>query len=122
MTKKIEGETLGSTSGNGGSQKRRCVKAKGGSVNLVLGKEVHLNEVVGMAVCILVGKIHGHRSGDKSLHNRVDGLWGNLLGYPPKTFLLACGWSTFVFHSEEDATKILVGSWSWDNSPLFIKH
>eukprot|EP01018_Ginkgo_biloba_P023075 Gb_32325 [translate_table: standard] len=84
------------------SNGKRCVKQKRNQVNLVLGDDIEMHQVVGLLSQALIGRFHGHSTGVQSLKIWFKEKWEPLCGYSPVFYLLARGllldfWSLEVF-------------------------
>jgi hypothetical protein len=90
-------------------------------VNLVLGDDVWMHEVIDMASKALVGLFLGRRMGKPLLKTWLPDSWEPVLGYMPKFYVLVGRCMGFILHLEEDVKKIMDTCWQWDSSMMFIK-
>ena len=78
---------------------------------LVVGEDVHLNDIVLTNDCTLVGRFSGRRTNEMRVNSWVRCTWMESVKAVPLVFLFPQGWLDFKFQHSSDATKILVGLW-----------
>jgi hypothetical protein len=78
-------------------------------VNLVLGNDVKMHQVVCLSTQALVGRFHGRSICEKSLNEKLQVKWEPYTGHVPVFYLLTKGWMDFLFRTATDADKILNG-------------
>lgn len=97
-----------------------CVKNIG-EVSLVLGVDIWMPEVMGLAEMVLIGLARGHRFHPKSLKYWLWNTWSKALKYTPSIKTLSWGWFYFKFRLETNAYWVLRKNWSIDSTPIVIK-
>jgi len=88
---------------------------------MALGDDLGLEEAANLAMNALVGWFSYHRRCTTPLYNWIKTHWLPILGYVPEVFYLPRGWFGFIFHSPEDAAKILEGLWPSDGGGIMLK-
>jgi hypothetical protein len=84
----------------------RCIKERRGSVKMVVGDDIHLNDVPQLMGKTLVGIFNGKSMGEKALTGWMINQWKPLIGYAPKVHILSRNWISFIFLSAEDCEEI----------------
>jgi hypothetical protein len=68
------------------------VKQKSNQVNLVLGDDVKMHQVVSLSTQALVGRFHGRSICEKYLKKWLQVKWEPYIGNVPVFYLLTKGW------------------------------
>jgi hypothetical protein len=100
---------------------KKCIKKREGPINLTLGDDIKLNEIVTMQNTTLVGRFASKRASPDSLKAWTATTFATFLGYAPSSLVLAKGWLAWTFRSEQDASAILSGRWCYGTQALFLK-
>jgi hypothetical protein len=99
----------------------KCIKEKRGFVQMVVGVDIPVSEVVKLTGKTLVGRFNGKQAGEVALSRWMDQFWKPVLGYIPEAHALARGWNSFLLWSEDDYNKLLQKNWNWGPSDLVLK-
>jgi hypothetical protein len=92
----------------------KCIKEKGGKVELVVGRDIAMGEISGYFGKTLVGRFNGKFAGVQALQGWMEKSWKSLLDYLPETFVLARGWNGFILKSHKDCEALLKKTGSGD--------
>jgi hypothetical protein len=102
-------------------RKRKGPSSKGKVGNLLLGREVGMNNVVQMVNQTLVGRASGRFFAHKTIVSWAESAWKEDLGYTPEVIELSRNWFAFKFNRSEDTNWVLGRNWSINSSPLLLK-
>lgn len=69
---------------------------KTGYINLVLGEDMQLSQVVSQFQMVLIEHFHGHHLGGKAMRESIEALLVPFLGYSPSFYILSSGWLPLV--------------------------
>ena len=98
------------------------MKARYGSPELIVGKDITLEQIPDFLAQALVGRFCGKIVTKASLQQWIALNWSNLLGYEPTFYSLPRGWFLIKLQSMEDNCKLLKHNWNWGPSGLILKN
>ena len=99
----------------------KVVSKKNSCIDLVIGEDIHSNEIIMTYETTLVGIFIGRRVNDAGLKRWVSEVWKVFVDSIPEYFLLLPEWIAFGFRIVKDASTIVAGNWRWDSTTLFLK-
>jgi hypothetical protein len=103
------------------NRRKKCWKTREDKPSCILGRDITLDRVLGLAEKALVGKFFYARMNMRQLTEWMFSYWKPLLGYCPRFSLLANHWLLFHFLSESDLLRILGSPWLFRKGVLMLK-
>jgi hypothetical protein len=103
------------------NRRKKCWKTRVDKPSCILGRDIALDRVLGLAEKALVGKFFYARMSMRQLTEWMLSYWKPILGYCPRFSLLANHWLVFHFLSESDLLCILGSPWIFGKGVLMLK-
>jgi hypothetical protein len=97
------------------------VKKKADAINLELGENVKLHEIMDLEGSSIMGRFSSKRMNKETLKSWTKENFAQLLGYSQCNMVLVKGWLVWIINSREDAKKIIKAHWTWGSQALFLK-
>jgi hypothetical protein len=98
---------------------KKCIKKREGPINLTLGDNIKLHDIVTMQNTTLVGRFAIKSPSSYSLKVWTASTFSTHLGYNPSNLVLAKGWLAWTFKLEKDTSPILSRCWCYGTKPSF---
>lgn len=102
-------------------KKGRCLRAIDSNINLTLGEDSQMADVVDTTRKFLVGRVRGRTYSVERLKRWTDEIWGSLLKELPVVRVLARGWFALQFHRPEYTQWILSQFWHIELALVLLK-
>jgi hypothetical protein len=102
-------------------KRKKCIKQKVEVINLHLGDNIKLNEVMELEDSTIVGHFLRKHMNGESLKVWMQETFVVVLGYSPRCMVLVKGWMIWILRSKVDVDKIIQARWQWGSQSLFLK-